>query len=143
MTIDLEAIKAKWLNICGACDAGVGECNHPAEDYRPVMLELVREIERLRWSAIYRPGLHGGICRSCGGKENGHRTSCRLYVGPLEHRWTHSRWNETFGGTDHTCSCGGSVRVGGMAGSIRFGDEPVCPNTAQTWRGPVAAEATS
>lgn len=50
--IDLEAIKAKWLNICGACDVGVGECSHPVEDYRPVMLELVRELEKL----------HLGVC---------------------------------------------------------------------------------
>lgn len=48
MPLDLEAIKAKWLKICGACDAGVGECSHPVEDYRPVVLELVREVERLR-----------------------------------------------------------------------------------------------
>jgi hypothetical protein len=46
--LDLDAISSKWLQICGACDAGTGECTHPAEDYRPVMLELVREIERLR-----------------------------------------------------------------------------------------------
>lgn len=46
--IDLEAIEAKWLGICGACDAGIGECTHPAEDYRPVMLALVREVEHLR-----------------------------------------------------------------------------------------------
>lgn len=48
MTVDLEAIKEKWLGICGACDAGMGECSHPDGDYRPVMLELVREVERLR-----------------------------------------------------------------------------------------------
>jgi hypothetical protein len=46
--IDLEAIDKKWLGICGACDAGIGMCTHPTEDYRPVMLELVREVERLR-----------------------------------------------------------------------------------------------
>jgi hypothetical protein len=48
--IDLDAVKSKWLMICGSCDAGIGECNHPSDDYRPVMLELVREIERLRTS---------------------------------------------------------------------------------------------
>lgn len=46
--LDLAAIKAKWLNLCGACDAGIGTCNHPVDDYRPVMLSLVEEIERLR-----------------------------------------------------------------------------------------------
>ena len=45
--LDLEAIKEKWLKLCGACDVGIGECNHPAEDYRPVMLALVRELEKL------------------------------------------------------------------------------------------------
>ena len=48
MTVDLDAIKAKWLGQCGACDAGIGMCTHPEEDYRPVMLDLVREVERLR-----------------------------------------------------------------------------------------------
>lgn len=46
--LDLEAIKEKWLKLCGACDVGVGECNHPGEDYRPVMLALVRELESQR-----------------------------------------------------------------------------------------------
>lgn len=48
--LDLEEIKTKWLNQCGACDAGLPEygCTHPDEDYRPVMLRLVEEIERLR-----------------------------------------------------------------------------------------------
>ena len=46
--IDLEEIWAKWLRVCGACDAGIGECNHPAEDYRPVMMDLVLDVERLR-----------------------------------------------------------------------------------------------
>lgn len=46
--IDLDAVAAKWLQQCGYCDAGIGECAHPEDDYRPVMLSLVREIERLR-----------------------------------------------------------------------------------------------
>jgi Holliday junction resolvase RusA-like endonuclease len=46
--LDLDAIKERWLNVCGACDAGIGECSHPDADYRPVMLELVRELEGLR-----------------------------------------------------------------------------------------------
>jgi hypothetical protein len=45
---DLEAIKTKWLGICGACDVGIGGCSHPDGDYRPVMLALVRELEKLR-----------------------------------------------------------------------------------------------
>jgi len=49
--MDLDAVKSKWLGMCGSCDVGIGECNHPAEDYRPVMLELVREVERLQFDA--------------------------------------------------------------------------------------------
>lgn len=46
---DLDAISAKWLAPCGACDAGLPMgCTHPREDYRPLMLSLVLEIERLR-----------------------------------------------------------------------------------------------
>ena len=50
MLADLEAIKSEWLNQCGPCDYGMPEygCSHPAEDYRPVLMELVREVERLR-----------------------------------------------------------------------------------------------
>lgn len=48
-SVDLGTIKNKWLRHCGACDAGLPmSCVCPTEDYRPVMLELVREIERLR-----------------------------------------------------------------------------------------------
>lgn len=48
--MDLEAIREKWLRVCGQCDAGVygAPCTHPSGDYRPVMLELVTEVERLR-----------------------------------------------------------------------------------------------
>lgn len=48
--LDLEAIKRTWLNQCGPCDYGMPECGctHPQEDYRPVILSLVREVERLR-----------------------------------------------------------------------------------------------
>ena len=51
--LDLDAISEKWLQICGSCDAGIGECTHPEGDYRPVMLELVREVERLRVGHYY------------------------------------------------------------------------------------------
>lgn len=48
--LDLEAIQEKWLKQCGPCDLGMPEygCTHPTEDYRPVMMSLVEEIERLR-----------------------------------------------------------------------------------------------
>ena len=46
-SIDLEEVEREWLSVCGACDAGIGDCSHPARDYRPTMLSLVREIERL------------------------------------------------------------------------------------------------
>jgi hypothetical protein len=49
VNIDLDAITEKWLHVCGPCDLSVpGGCTHPGDDYRPVMLELVREIDRLR-----------------------------------------------------------------------------------------------
>jgi len=113
-------------------------------------LELVRSelaeakvrIDKLIWGQTYRPGWRGdkmvGICRVCGGEENNHRMSCRHYVGPLEHKWTHTRVNGTFGGIDHDCSCGGWFRLGGLAG---HGDgtnkaEVTCPKAGETWRGP-------
>lgn len=58
--IDLEAIKREWLNQCGPCDYGMPEygCSHPAEDYRPVLMELVREVELLS-AAMSSVWLHG------------------------------------------------------------------------------------
>ena len=57
---DLEAIKEKWLRICPMDDAGFpGTCTHPDEDYRPVMLELVREVESLRHQLMLWTGLQG------------------------------------------------------------------------------------
>ncbi|MEU4558597.1 hypothetical protein AB0F72_09405 [Actinoplanes sp. NPDC023936] len=50
MTVpDLEAITAEFLPVCGPCDLGVpAKCVCSQRDHRPVMLQLVREIERLR-----------------------------------------------------------------------------------------------
>jgi hypothetical protein len=46
---DTDAIRETWLQVCGPCDAGLpGECSHPDEDYRPTMLALVTEVDRLR-----------------------------------------------------------------------------------------------
>lgn len=46
---DLEAIQAKWLQMCGPCDAGLPTaCTHPSDDYRPVMLRLIEEVDDLR-----------------------------------------------------------------------------------------------
>lgn len=66
-----------------------------------------------------------------------HRLNCKLYVGPLEHRWQRTGFNGTFGGIDYWCVCGGWFRKGGMAG---HGDgspdaEPVCPHAGEDWRG--------
>jgi hypothetical protein len=59
VALDLDAIESKWLQPCPVCDAGLsGSCTHPDEDYRPVMLELVHHIERLRF-AMERLDLHG------------------------------------------------------------------------------------
>jgi hypothetical protein len=48
MTDDLLKRAEPFLNVCGSCDIGMGSCTCPAGDYRPVMLDLVREVERLR-----------------------------------------------------------------------------------------------
>lgn len=46
---DLDAIEQKWLQMCGACDAGAPTyCRCPNEDVRPAMSALVDEIRRLR-----------------------------------------------------------------------------------------------
>jgi hypothetical protein len=52
--LDLQAIREKWLNVCPSCDAGLpGQCTHPDEDYRPTMLSLVNEVERLHtWAGL-------------------------------------------------------------------------------------------
>lgn len=49
MTDDLLKRAETFLNVCGACDLGMPTlCNCPTGDSRPVMLDLVREVERLR-----------------------------------------------------------------------------------------------
>lgn len=49
MTDDLLKRADLFLNQCGSCDYGVlVPCTCPKPDYRPVMLDLVREVERLR-----------------------------------------------------------------------------------------------
>lgn len=48
MRNNLAGIEAKWLQQCGACDAGIGSCSHPDADYRPTMSALVTEVEHLR-----------------------------------------------------------------------------------------------
>jgi len=49
MTVDLKAIGDEFLNQCGPCDFGLpASCTCSKRDYRPAMLELVREVERLR-----------------------------------------------------------------------------------------------
>jgi hypothetical protein len=49
MTEDILSRAEPFLNPCGSCDAGMPmSCTCPTGDYRPVMLDLVREVERLR-----------------------------------------------------------------------------------------------
>jgi hypothetical protein len=46
---DVVEQAAPFLRQCGTCDAGVrGPCTCNLADYRPTMLALVREVERLR-----------------------------------------------------------------------------------------------
>lgn len=47
--LDLEAIANEFLQQCGLHDAGISStCACAERDYRPTMLALVREVERLR-----------------------------------------------------------------------------------------------
>lgn len=49
--LDLEAIAAQWLNVCGPHDYGIHDysgCACPDGDPRPVISQLVAEVERLR-----------------------------------------------------------------------------------------------
>lgn len=58
-SVNLEAVEARWLQMCGSCDGGLPmSCTHPDEDYRPVMAALVDEIKRLR-SDIESDKWHG------------------------------------------------------------------------------------
>lgn len=98
------------------------------EEKNQEIKDLQGRIDRLRWAAIYRPGLHGGVCRMCGGKEDAHLMYCHHYKGPLVHQWKDFHRNGTFGGTDYFCMCGRSVRVGGMAGLDEELGEPLCPD---------------
>jgi hypothetical protein len=68
-----------------------------------------------------------------------HEMYCRNYVGPLTHTMRFERINETFGGFNYRCTCGGYYRQGGWAGHGPEDDEmaePVCPKIDETWRGP-------
>jgi len=47
---DLLTRASRFMAQCGPCDFGLAEfgCSHPDEDYRPVVADLVTEVERLR-----------------------------------------------------------------------------------------------
>jgi hypothetical protein len=124
-------------------------CTHAGDYFREhgIHIDACTECEVDAVVAVVEPRLWrsrnvvNGRCRYCGtnsdrGKQ--HRMYCRHYVGPLEHRWVRERYNGTFGGLDHECQCGGSVRVGGIAGTEGL---PACPNVDQDWRGPRSEEA--
>lgn len=52
--IDTQAVRAKWLNQCGYCDAGLAmDCSCTLDDPRHVILELVREVENQRERASF------------------------------------------------------------------------------------------
>lgn len=53
--MNLDEIERKWLRQCPSCDAGLpAECAHPGEDYRPVILDLVKHIreQERNWSLL-------------------------------------------------------------------------------------------
>ena len=110
--------------------------------------ELAAARAKIVWVGIYHLD---GRCRECSGRDNpgehqrGHAMWCLHYIGPLKHRWTHKSINDTFGGVDYRCTCGGWFRQGGIAG---HGDgteqaEPVCPNADQQRRGGTKAGVIS
>jgi hypothetical protein len=105
------------------------------------VLALVEsEIHTARYSVLSQPGK----CRFCGRTPLSpglhHMMNCKFYEGPLVHHWVRTRWNETFGGVDYDCKCGGWFRQGGLAGHGDGTDsaEAVCPHANQDWRGPRA-----
>lgn len=62
---DVLTRAAPFLNVCGSCDAGLPmSCTCPTGDYRPVMLDLVREVEALR--AELEPARATPGCPRCG-----------------------------------------------------------------------------
>lgn len=58
---DLDAIRHEWLVQCGSCDYGLPEygCNCPKGDHRPVIQQLIDEVERLRMAA----GVYGQFAK--------------------------------------------------------------------------------
>lgn len=47
--LNLQAIEDEFLQQCGPCDYGIrGTCTCSRSEYRPALLALVREVERLR-----------------------------------------------------------------------------------------------
>lgn len=70
MSDDLLKRAEPFLNVCGACDLGMAtSCTCPTGDSRPVLLDLVREVERLRSVLDEIRDLHtdspAGVCPSC------------------------------------------------------------------------------
>jgi hypothetical protein len=54
--VDLDAIEAKWLHVCGSCDAGLNyDCTCPSDDPRSIIQILVDEL-RARSARAAIPG---------------------------------------------------------------------------------------
>jgi len=85
--LDLDAIKEKWLRVCGTCDAGVGECSHPAEDYRTTMLDLVVEIEQMK---------RGEPTRNLILHSKGYRLALEDILKDIEQWWTVEGYGEDY-----------------------------------------------
>ncbi len=49
MSDDVLKKAEPWLQLCGSCDCGLPvDCTCPTGDYRPAMLLLYREVQKLR-----------------------------------------------------------------------------------------------
>lgn len=93
MTDDLLSRAQAHLVQCGSCDAGLPmSCTHPSEDYRPVLLDLVREVERLR-----RVGICGNVAPSA--TESAPHLVCDLPAG-------HDGWH---GADNHSAAPAGYI----------------------------------
>lgn len=122
-TVADELVHGK--EVASALEESRREVQKLGQDKADQDAEVARLQKRIEHVSMYSMGK----CRKCGSKVGAHRMYCQYYVGPLEHKWTHSY--PTTWGWNEVCSCGKVVEVGG--GSTK---DIVCPDDVVYWRGP-------